>query len=255
MTTAAVTIAPAGDGLLLLRFLTGRPGNALTLEVLRLLLARLAEAVAANPRVLLIAGAPDAFSVGADTHEMSALDVDGFRELVETEFALFRALDEAPIGTIAVMAGACVGNGAELALACDLRVAAANCRFSYPEARLGFPGPATRLARFVGLGRAKDILLTGRGLTATEALQFGLVTQVADDDVEAAALRLAHRLARTPPEGMRLTKSHVADVYRMAETGEEEMLAIALEIFRGADVQASLRRSAGAGGDGGGLVR
>jgi enoyl-CoA hydratase/carnithine racemase len=250
--TATVTIEPAGGGVTWLRFRSGRPGNALTLETLRLLRERWAEALEAAPHVLLIAGAADAFSVGADVEEMAGVDADGFRELVKTELDLFHEIEEAPVGTVAVLAGLCVGNGAELALACDLRVAAADCRFSYPEARLGLAGPATRLARFVGLGRAKDILLTGRALTAAETLQFGLVSAVAEDDLDAAALRIAQRLARTPLQGIRLTKSHIGDVYRLADTYEDELLAQSLELFQSEEVQAILRAATAQGREEGG---
>jgi enoyl-CoA hydratase/carnithine racemase len=120
---------------------------------------------------------------------------------------------------------------------------------------LGLAGPATRLARFVGLGRAKDILLSGRALTAAEALQFGLVTAVAEEDVDAAALRIAQRLARTPLQGIRLTKRHIGDVYRVADTHEDELLAQSLELFRSDEVQAILRAASGPGGEEGGPAR
>jgi enoyl-CoA hydratase len=152
-------------------------------------------------RVMVLTGAgEDAFCAGADLKALETLDPDapagpmGFTRLVPVKPA------------IAAIAGWCVAGGLELALWCDLRVAAEYARFGCLERRWGVPlidGGTQRLPRVVGLGRALDLILTGREVDAAEALAMGLVNEVvpAGRDVD-RALELAEAIAASPQETM-----------------------------------------------------
>ena len=108
--------------------------------------------------------------------------------------------------TIAAISGWCLAGGLELALWCDLRIATSTVRLGYPERRWGVPlidGGTVRLPRIVGLGRALDLILTGRIIEAEEALAWGLLTEVvAEGRHRERALEIAGALARFPQETM-----------------------------------------------------
>ena len=107
------------------------------------------------------------------------------------------------------MNGACLGAGFELALACDLRVAAASATFGLPEVRVGVPSviQAALLPPMIGPGRAAEMLLTGAPVTAAQALQWGLVNRVVPDEgLTAAVEELAAPILASGPEAIRLQK-------------------------------------------------
>jgi enoyl-CoA hydratase len=152
-------------------------------------------------RALIVTGAGDeAFCAGADLKALETLEGDapggplGFTRL------------SSPKPTIAAVSGWCLAGGFELALWCDLRVAAPSARFGFTERRFGVPlidGGTQRLPRIVGLGRALDMILTGRIVEAEEAERIGLVTSVvpAGKHLE-RALEIAEALARFPQDTM-----------------------------------------------------
>ena len=154
-------------------------------------------------RVLVLAGAgEDAFCAGAD---LKALDTLGPRlDLPEGPLGFTRLSSPKP--TIAAITGWCLAGGFELALWCDLRIAAASARFGCLERRWGVPlidGGTQRLPRVVGQGRALDLILTGRVVEADEALAMGLVGElVADGGHVERALELAEAIAAVPQETM-----------------------------------------------------
>lgn len=204
-----------------------------------------------DARVMVLAGAGDeAFCAGAD---LKAID----------SFAPRLGSAEGPLGftrltpskpTIAAISGWCLAGGLELALWCDLRIAAAGSRFGFTERRFGVPlidGGTQRLPRIVGLGRALDIILTGRILGAEEALEIGMLTEVvADGGALGRALEMAEALAAFPQQTM------LAD-RRAAIEGLGLPLAdgLALEAESGAatfaDARAGAARFAGGEGRGG----
>ena len=150
---------------------------------------------------MVLTGAGDvAFCAGADLKALDTLDPDapagpmGFTRLAS------------PKPAIAAVAGWCVAGGLELALWCDLRIAAEGARFGCLERRWGVPlidGGTQRLARVVGQGRALDLVLTGRAIGADEALAMGLVTEVVPAGGHVGrALELAEQLAAFPQETM-----------------------------------------------------
>ena len=154
-------------------------------------------------RVLVLTGAGEAaFCAGMDLKAMESLvaRVDA----AEGPLGFTRLVPSKP--TIAAVSGWCVAGGLELALWCDLRIAARNARFGCLERRFGVPlvdGGTQRLPRIVGLGRALDLALTGRVVDVTEALAMGLVTEVVPVGQHLThALQVGELLARWPQEAL-----------------------------------------------------
>lgn len=127
-------------------------------------------------RAIVIAGAGQAFSVGADLREQ--LDDAGAVRRMELFGQVFEAVGTCPVPTVAAVAGHCIGGGAEVAAACDLRIADPAASFRFPGAALGIPVGAAKLVGLVGLGSARDLVLTGRTVDAREAREIGLVQRV-----------------------------------------------------------------------------
>ncbi len=157
---------------------------------------------------------------------MGADEVHAFHELLRRTLDGIQA---APQVFVAALNGAALGGGLELALACDLRVAADSALLGLPEVSLGIipgGGGTQRLARLVGVSRAKDLVLTGRRATAAEALAMGLVAElVPPQRLVAAALELAARVARNAPVALRQAK-------RAIDGGWSLPLAEALDLER-----------------------
>jgi enoyl-CoA hydratase/carnithine racemase len=201
--------------------------------------------VRADPaiRVLILSGGPVNFTAGADVDDLGAIGDDDFLEYIKAEFSVLDALEQLPKVTIASIRGLWLGNGAEFALACDVRIATRDSRFGLPEIRLGFLGPAHRLSRYVGIGTAKSILYTGRVVKADEAAALGLVTEVvSDEDLDQSTMKLAEKYARVSPLGLASTKPHLASVYRLSDMPQDEMLAGALSAFRSDEVRDALAK-------------
>jgi len=186
--------------------------NSLSVALLRELLEHQARAAADKGlRVVIVTGAGSkAFCAGADLKERARMDegaVAGFHKAIRAAFDGFEAL---PQPVIAAINGVALGGGLELALACDLRVAAEGAEVALPEVGLGIipgAGGTQRLPRVVGVARAKEMILTARRVTAAEALAMGLVGQVAPAaGLGAAALALAERVARNAPISLRQAK-------------------------------------------------
>jgi enoyl-CoA hydratase/carnithine racemase len=198
-----------------LHFESDHPANVFTLPMLEELTKHIDSLRAECPcRVLVVTGRDKIFSGGADLGSIQAMDAATYRKYVEVEYQLFRKIEMLPFITIASIAGACVGNAAELALACDVRVASDNVKIGWPELNVAFDAPGQRLARFVGIGKAKEVLLSARLLRADEASSLGLLTTVVPRDELASATREAAELyASRPPIGVRLTKENIERAY------------------------------------------
>jgi enoyl-CoA hydratase/carnithine racemase len=186
--------------------------NALSVALLRELLEHQARAAADRSlRAVIITGAgAKAFCAGADLKERARMDegaVAGFHKAIR---AAFDGLEALPQPVIAALNGVALGGGLELALACDLRVAAETAELALPEVGLGIipgAGGTQRLSRVVGVGRAKELILTARRVTAPEALAMGLVGQVVSiDQLANAAMLVAERVARNAPVSLRQAK-------------------------------------------------
>ena len=184
--------------------------NAINLALGRELAAHL-EALAPREdvRVLVLSGAGGkAFAAGADIAELRERT---HREaLLAFNPRLFQQVEDFPRPTVAAIEGYALGGGLELALACDVRVAAQGARLGLPEASLGIlpgAGGTWRLPRLVGLGRAKELVFTGRLVEADEAASLGLVEQVCPaGGALAAAKALAASIARNAPLALQVAK-------------------------------------------------
>jgi enoyl-CoA hydratase len=165
---------------------------------------------AAGAGVLVVTGAGDrAFVSGADIHSIRARRRDD--ALASINSRLMSAVEAHEAVTIAAVNGYALGGGCELALACDLRIAAEEAVFGLPEPSLGIipgAGGTQRLPRIVGLGRAKEMILAGARWDARQALAYGLVGQVvARAELMTAARTLAERVLAQGPLAVRLAKA------------------------------------------------
>lgn len=191
------------QGVAVLRLLRASARNAIDTQMLvemleHLAVARTDEAV----RVLAISSSDQrGLSAGADVKE--ELDEEGKVRRMQLFADLYDAIVAFPKPTIAVCHGDVVGGGAEIAVACDMRVAGSNLRMRFPGAALGVPVGPARLVTLCGLATAKYLLLSSRTVAADEALRLGLVNRVAPAAAtEEAALELAATVAAHPPEAV-----------------------------------------------------
>ena len=184
--------------------------NALNLETVNECHAALAGLAAdAEAGVLIITGAGESsFVSGADINDIRARGLeDG---LAAINSSLFAAVEKFPRPTIAAVNGYALGGGCELALACDIRLAADTARFGQPELGLGIipgAGATQRLPRIVGMGWAKHLVLTGEIIDAKQAFSIGLVTAVMPaSQLAVRARELAKKILRQGPLAARLAK-------------------------------------------------
>jgi enoyl-CoA hydratase len=165
-----------------------------------------------HPRVLVLTGGGGVFAAGADIRELRERNRED--ALAGINSGLFDRIARLPMPTIAAIDGPALGGGAELAYACDFRVATSRARFGNPETGLGImaaAGACWRLRELVGEPLAKEVLLAGRILTADEARHAGLVNElVPEEQLLAAADRLADRILKSAPLALRLTKLALA---------------------------------------------
>lgn len=162
-------------------------------------------------RALILTGAGDqAFCAGADLVERQLMTPDERTAHTEAIAALADTLEWFPVPVIAAIRGYALAGGAELAIACDLRVAATDSVLGFPEPRIGiFPGAGgvVRLPRLVGGGPARDLLLTGRNIGSDEALRLGLINRLVEGpEVMPVALALASQIAENAPLAIRALK-------------------------------------------------
>ena len=135
-------------------------------------------------------------------------------------FAAYGALENLPMPVIAVVHGAAIGSGAEIAAACDFIVATPEATFSTPEAIWGTVGATQRLPRVLGKRLAKDLMFTGRKLTAEEARAAGLVTRiVAADKLEAALADIAQAIGKASASGLRQAKRSIDQGFELDPRG------------------------------------
>jgi methylglutaconyl-CoA hydratase len=190
--------------------------NAMTPQMQDELIAAMEEAAGSDCRVVVLAGAGDAFCSGLDLSVLQgAKDKSAAEHRADAERVakLFRTLYELPKPTIAKVQGAAVAGGTGLATICDFTLAVPTAKFGYTEARIGFV-PALVSAYLVlqiGEKAARGLLLTGRLFDAAEAYRLGLVNEVvAAEELEARVATLAGVLAENSPSSLRATKKLLA---------------------------------------------
>jgi enoyl-CoA hydratase/carnithine racemase len=190
------------------------PVNALNATVAR----ELSEAFDAaraeeKARSVVVWGGESVFAAGADIKEMTNLDPVTMYQYIGDFQAVFTRLERLPKVTIAAINGYALGGGCELSLACDFRICAEDSQIGQPEILLGIipgAGGTQRLPRLVGVGRAKDIIYSGRFVKADEALSIGLVNKVVPADrVYEEALSWARRYAGGPAVALYAAKQAI----------------------------------------------
>lgn len=211
--------------------------NALNAEVLAELSAAIAtlvgESATGEPscatRAVIVTGAGKAFVAGADIAAMAEMSTTAAARFSEVGHALCAAIEAAPFPVLAAVNGFALGGGLELALACDFIFAADTAKVGLPEVTLGvIPGfgGTQRLARRVGVGRARELVYTGRMVAADEALRIGLVNEVVPGaELLARAMKVAEQIASVGPLA-------VAAAKRAMLHGSEVALGPACELER-----------------------
>jgi enoyl-CoA hydratase len=215
-------------GVALLRLERAEARNAINTQMLEELLGHLRSAHDDEAVRVLVLSSNDhmGLSAGADVRE--ELDQEGKVRRMELFAELYDELTAFPKPTIAACHGACVGGGAEIAVACDLRVAGGNLRLRFPGGALGVPVGPARLVTLVGLSVAKWALLTSREITADEAHRWGLVHRVVPAArTEEVSLEVAAGVASLDPEGVqrlkRMLHEHDGVVERSAAEGRGQV--------------------------------
>lgn len=189
--------------------------NAIDEEVRKKLPAAIRAAEAdSEVRVIVVRGAGTrAFCVGADIKEFAVVDAPTAYRQSRVYDHWIHAFDEARKPIVASIHGHCLGGGLEIALACDLRIAARNASFGFPETGHGIipgAGGSQRIARVLGLGLALDLMLTGERIDAERALSIGLVSRITElDTLAEQTLQLAERIAAKPPMATMFAKEAV----------------------------------------------
>ena len=166
-----------------------------------------------NVRVVVLWGGERVFAAGADIKEMQDRDAVSMYRYIGEFQEVFTRLERLPKVTIAAINGYALGGGCELALACDYRICAQDSQLGQPEILLGVipgAGGTQRLTRLVGVGRAKDIIYTGRFVPADEAERIGLVHRVVPaGEVYGAAVELARRFSSGPAIALMAAKQAI----------------------------------------------
>jgi enoyl-CoA hydratase len=202
-----VSVQVALDGPIATLTLDAPPLNLLGDPVRQAMLEALADFRAQGVRAIVVTGAGRAFCAGADLRDEAKLTAADVQAFLDADEAVFGALAEFPGATIAAVNGYAYGGGFELALACDIRVAARTAKLAGVGVTIGLTVSTARLARVAGEAVALDLLLTGRTITADEALTLGLVSAVVEPEALAAeARRWAEVVASRAPLSVRANK-------------------------------------------------
>jgi enoyl-CoA hydratase len=213
--------------------------NALNSALMADLVDRLHE-LDADPdcHVVVIRGAGDrAFAAGADIREMAALSAIDLT--VANPFARWEEVARIRIPIIAAVRGYALGGGCELAMACDMIVAAEDAQFGQPEVKLGIipgAGGTQRLTRAIGKARAMELILTGRTFGAREAESFGLLTSVVPaGETITAALELAARVAAQPRLAVVAAKQAIARAAELSLSAGLELERTLIDVLFASD--------------------
>lgn len=186
----------------------------------------------AELRVIVITGAGRSFVAGADIAEMSGLDAEAGKVFGQLGASVFRKIELSEKIVIAAVNGYALGGGCELALACDIRIASEKAKFAQPETGLGIvPGfsGTQRLPRIVGVGKAKELIYTGRVIDAAEACRIGLVNSVTEPGMLLAeAVKMAEQIASRSPLAVQYAKEAIN---RGIETDIDTGIAIENGLF------------------------
>jgi enoyl-CoA hydratase len=155
-------------------------------------------------RLVFVRGNGPVFCGGADLNERKGKSEQWVRDRRMRAFAAYAALESLPMPCVALVHGAAIGSGVEIAAACDFIVATPDATFRTPEAQRGTVGATQRLPRVLGKRLAKDLMFTGRALTAAEARDAGFVARIGELEEERRAI--AEAILKAPPLALKLAK-------------------------------------------------
>lgn len=186
-----------------------------------------------DTRCLIVTGAGEkAFCAGADIEQMMKMDLKEGEEYSRMGNEFMNRLERLPIPIIAAVNGYALGGGCELVLSCDLRIAASNAKFALPELKIGIIpgwGGMKRLARDIGMPRAKEMVLTNRMINAQEALHYGLVNAVVEPgELLPSAIATAEKITAFSKTAVCFAKSAI---FRSTQTEERNDCAYEIESF------------------------
>ena len=188
------------------------PANFLDKDVLSRLNKTVSEMISSRSelRVVLLTAKGKNFSAGIDYTRFVKMTKEEAGHFAEVGYNLLKHIENLPVPVIAAVKGETTGAGLGLALAADIRIASSDALFSFPEAQFGVPpifGSSQRLYKTVGVGRAKELLFTGRTVAAEEALAIGLVNKVVPlDALDEEATRLAVKIGGNSLSSLRSIK-------------------------------------------------
>jgi len=182
-------------------------------------------------RAAVVTGAGRAFTAGMQVQVLRDLNPATAKALIASLHEAIHAVHTAPFPTVAMVNGACLGAGFELAMACDLRVAAAGAQLGLPEVKVGAPSviEAALLPALVGPGRAAEMLLTGESVLAEQALAWGLVNRVAPAaELGSVTAALVEKILACAPAAIRLQKELIV---RWRNTDLASAIRIGIDAF------------------------
>jgi enoyl-CoA hydratase / 3-hydroxyacyl-CoA dehydrogenase len=231
---------PSGEDGVAIAWLANGQMNSISPQVIEDLGKVWRQVQSSGARALVIASSnPFLYSAGADIKAFTSMDESAGEQLIHTAHALFRELGSKGIATIAAVNGLAFGGGCELAMACDVRIAARSAIFGQPEIKLGIVpgfGGTQRLPRLVGENKALEMNLIGDPILAEEAFEFGLVNRVVEDhELLDTALAWARKLASQAPVALEQIK-RVSGAGDLDEGIEAEKRAFA-SVFASADAK------------------
>jgi len=218
----------AADGVATIALNRPEVRNALNLEMCDALLAVTRKIIEEDARVVFVRGNGPVFCGGADLKERQGKSEQWIRERRLKAFAAYEALEALPMPCIALVHGAAIGSGVEIAAACDFIVATPDVTFRTPEAQRGTVGATQRLPRILGKRLAKDMMFTGRALTAEEARAAGFVSRIATD-LDTVAADISGSILKAPPLAMRLGKRAIDRGIELDPKGAREAEIEAIE--------------------------
>lgn len=210
--------------------------NALNLAMCEALLAA-TQGMDASVKLVFVRAVGPAFCAGADLKERQGMNEAQVRERRMKAFAAYGAIESLPMPVIAVVEGAAVGSGCEIAAACDFIVATPAASFRVPEAIRGTVGATQRLPRVLGKRLAKDLMFTGRTLNAEEAERHGLVARLVPvDQLDAVLAEISSTILAAPAQALRLAKRCIDRGVELDAKGalDTELAAIEEQLASGA---------------------
>ena len=213
------------DGVAVLSLNRPEVRNALNLEMCEALLEATRKL---DARLVFVRGNGPVFCGGADVKERTGKSEQWVRERRLKAFAAYEALEALPMPCIALVHGAAIGSGCEIAAACDFIVATPEAIFRTPEAQRGTVGATQRLPRILGKRLAKDLMFTGRDLGAEEARVAGFVSRIAAD-LDGERREIEKAILKAPPLALKLAKRSIDQGIELDPKGAREVEIGAIE--------------------------